>query len=84
MKKQNINKLFDDVNDLLVDLGSTAVSNGILLDNDLSTAVFRLLLDDDFNEMTLVKNRIESAIKKINDGTFKIKDIEDIQTLKVA
>jgi len=84
MKKQNINKLFDEVNNLLMDLASIATDKGILLDNDLSTAVFDLLLKNDFNEMTLVKYRVETAIKKIKDGTFKIKDIEDLRVEHAA
>ena len=84
MSKQDIKKLFDEVNDLLMDLAFVSTEKGIHLDNDLESAVLRLLLDDNFNEMRLLKYRVETAIKKIKDGTFKIKDIESLEHSKAA
>ena len=84
MSKHNIKKLFDEVNDLLMDLAIVSTEKGIHLDNDLESAVLHLLLNENFNEMTLLKHRIETAIKKIKDGTFKIKDIENIKHSKAA
>ncbi len=77
MKKQNINTLFDEVNDLLMELAIISTENGIHLDNDLESGSFRLLLDDNRNEMSLLKNRIEVAIKKIENGTFKISNADE-------
>lgn len=84
MKTQNINVLFDEINDLLSELSRVSSKHGIHLDNDLEAAVFELLLDENLNEMTLLKHRISSAIIKIKEGTFKIKDIENAELTKIA
>jgi hypothetical protein len=85
MKTKKIKQLFDETSTMLSTLYSVSSANGIHLDNDLETGLFMLLLDENYNEIVLLKNRIKTAIQKINDGTFKIKDIEDItSTQKVA
>ena len=84
MNKQDIKKLFDEVNDSLMELAIVSTQNGIHLDNDLESAVFMLFLDENINEMSLLKHRVETAIKQIKDGTFKIRDIENIEHYKVA
>jgi len=85
MKTKKIKQLFDETSTMLSTLYSVSSANGIHLDNDLETGLFMLLLDENYNEIVLLKNRIKTATQKINDGVFKIKDIEDItSTQKVA
>ncbi len=72
MSKQNIKQLFDATNELLTELAVVSTKHGYHLDNDLEGGLLGLLLDDNYNEMSLLKMRIKSAIKKMNDGTFKL------------
>ena len=72
MSKQNIKQLFDATNALLTELAVVSTKHGYHLDNDLESGLLALLLDDNYNEMSLLKMRIKSAIKKMNDGTFKL------------
>ena len=66
MHEQNIEKLFDEVNDLLIELAIMSTKKGIHLDNDLESVALHLLLDANFSEMTLLKYRIEIACKLLN------------------
>ena len=75
--KSQIEKLYDETSALLSQLNNISIKNGILLDNDLQNGLFMLLLDDDYHEMKLVKHRVETAIKQISDGTFKIKNVDE-------
>ncbi len=84
MKTLKIDTLFNEINNLLSELSQVSSKNGIHLDNDLESAVFELLLDENLNEMTLLKHRMVTAIGQIKSGTFKIKDIESIESRKVA
>lgn len=77
MKVKDIKKLYNETSDLLSELNELAVSRGYLLENDLETGLLSLLLDNDYNEMTLVKNRIITAMKKMEDGTFKLPSPEE-------
>jgi len=84
MNIQNIDKMYYEVSDLLIDLATLSTEKGFHLDNDLEGGLFGLLLNEDYNEMLLLKNRIIVAIKKMNSGTFKISSKEDITLLEVA
>ncbi len=76
MSKQNIETLFNQTNELLTQLAVVSNEKGMHLDNDLESGLFELLLDDNYNEIYLLKNRVESAIQKIKDGTFKVYDTD--------
>ncbi len=84
MKTQNIKQLFDETSKILSTLSAVSSSEGIHLDNNLETGLLELLFRNDINEMTLLKYRIEVAIKQIKDGTFKIRDIENLHQAKAA
>ncbi len=77
MKVKDIKRLYDETSDLLSELNELAVSNGYLLENDLETGLLSLLLDNDYNEITLVRSRIIGAMKKIKNGTFKLLTIKE-------
>lgn len=72
MSKQNIKQLFDVTNELLTELAVVSTKHGYHLDNDLESGLFALLLDDNYNEMSLLKMRIETAIEQMNNATFKL------------
>ncbi|MFK5937801.1 MAG: hypothetical protein QM497_05315 [Sulfurimonas sp.] len=72
MSKQNIKQLFDATNELLTELAVVSTKHGYHLDNDLESGLLQLLLDDDLHEMSLLKTRIEAAITKMKNGTFKL------------
>ncbi len=83
--KSQIKILNDEVSELLSELYEASTQRGIHLDNNLETGLFMLLLDENYNEMYLLKNRIKLAIKQIKNGTFEIKEVESIlHTQKVA
>ncbi len=76
MKAKNIKLLYDETLVLLSELNYVAVEKGYMLDNDLERGLFNLLLDKNENEISLLKNRIITAIKKMKDGTFKLPTLE--------
>ncbi len=85
MSKQNIKNLHDETSELLTELAIVSTKKGFHLDNDLETGLFMLLVDDDYNEMFLLKNRVTSAIKQIENGTFKISEADETLSVeKVA
>jgi len=85
MKKQDTDKIFEETFDLIMELAEVSVKKGIHLDNDLEGGLFRLSLEDDYREMKLFKARIEYAITQIKNGTFKIKEADEILPIqKVA
>ncbi|MBL0708782.1 MAG: hypothetical protein JJW00_07045 [Sulfurimonas sp.] len=80
--KSQIDLLHDEVNELLSRLYSVSTKKGFHLDNDLETGLFMLLVDDDYNEMFLLKNRVITAIKQIENGTFKISEADETLSVK--
>ena len=82
--KSQIEKLYDETSTLLSQLNDISTKNGILLDNDLQNGLFMLLLDNNYHEMKLLRHRIETAIKQINDGIFKVKDSDETLSINVA
>ena len=80
MSKQNIKKLFDTTNELLTELAVVSNKYGYHLDNDLENGLLGLLLDNNYNEMYLLKMRVETAIKQIKEGTFKLSKNSDMLT----
>jgi hypothetical protein len=79
MSKQNINDLYKETSDLLIKLYENATKKGFHIDADLESGLFLLLLDEDYNEMILLKYRIDTAIKKIKDGTFRQGESDKIE-----
>ena len=77
MKAKDIKNLYNETSDLLSELNRLAVDHGYLLENDLETALLSLLLDNDYNEITLVRSRIIRAIEQIKDGTFKLPSVTE-------
>lgn len=77
MKAKDIKLLYNETLVLLSELNLIAVEKGYMLDNDLESGLFNLLIDEDKNEIVLLKNRIITAIGKMKDGTFKLPIIEE-------
>ena len=82
MNKQDIDKLYFEASDSLIELSLVSTNKGLHLDNDLEGGLFGLLLEENYREMKLFKARIEHAISQIKNETFKIKDIENILSHK--
>ena len=59
--------LNDEVSELLSELYDVSTKKGIHLDNDLETGLFMLLLDENYDEMCLLKNRIITEIKQLKN-----------------
>lgn len=76
--KSQIDTLHEETEKLLSKLYDVSSKNGLHLDNDLETGLFMLMVDNDYNEMFLLKSRIVTAIKQIENGTFKIKEADKI------
>ncbi len=82
--KSQIDILHEETTVLLSELYNVSTQQGIHLDNDLETGLFMLLIDDNFNEMGLLKHRIERAICQIKEGSFKISNLESHELLKIV
>jgi hypothetical protein len=54
MKKQNIDKIYEETFDLIIELGIVSSSNGIHLDNNLEVGLFALFIDENYNEIVLL------------------------------
>lgn len=84
MSRQNIRQLFDDVNVLLDELSVISTEKGFHIDHNLESVALMLMLENDEHELILLKHRLETAKKKLLAGTFKVTDIDKMQTKKAA
>ncbi|MEA3228524.1 MAG: hypothetical protein U9P38_05550 [Campylobacterota bacterium] len=82
--KSQIDILHEETTLLLSELYNISTQKGIHLDNDLETGLFMLLVDDNSHEMSLLKHRIERAIKQIEEGTFKVSNLESQELLEIV
>jgi len=77
MKAKDIDKVYNEVSELLAELAIISIEHGYHLDHDLEKASFSLYLEKDINELVRINFRLKSAISKIKDGTFKLSAYEE-------
>lgn len=74
MNKQDIDKLYYETSDLIMELAMVSTAKGFHLNNDLEGGLFKLLLEEDYREMKLFKARVEYAIKQIKEADKILSD----------
>lgn len=79
MNEKKVDSQYKETLKSLSNMYDVASQYGFLMNGHLESLLFELYLNEDVNEMFLLKTKADTAVVKMKDGTFKLSTYQEIE-----